>query len=102
MIVFAMRDEVMRCELEQLLCVRFVAHESEYFGDYWLAEPPGMSMRIRWNQDPLWRPGDCEDERFALPEFAEFPLLLEVDGPSAALLEKLRSISALQLLVERP
>lgn len=100
MMLFAIRDELSRTDVEAALGVRFEAHDSLYIGDYWLAALPASQgkLRIRSNRDPLWRPGDDPDDRFAFPAHSEHQLVMEVDGESPDVAEKLRRLPALQLL----
>ena len=100
MLLFAMRDEGSRADVEAALGVRFEAHDSLTIGSHWLAKLPASEarLRIRSNPDPLWRPGDDPDDCFAFPAYSEHPLVMEVDGETPALSEKLRGLPSLQLL----
>ena len=100
MLLFGIRDEESRADVEAALGVRFEAHDSLYIGDYWLAKLPTSeaSLRIRSNRDPLWRPGDDPDERFAFPAHSEHALVMEVHGETPDVSETLRRLPSLQLL----
>jgi len=100
MMLFAIRDEVSRADIEAALGVRFEAQDSLYIGNHWLAQLPAAEgqLRIRSNRDPLWRPGDDDDDRFAFPAHSEHQLVMEVDGAPADVSEKLRRLPSLELL----
>jgi hypothetical protein len=100
MLLFAIRDEDSRADVEAALGVRFEARDSLTIGDHWLAKLPASvaSLRIRSNRDPLWRPGDDPDDRFAFPAHSEHQLVMEVDGETPDVSEKLRRLPSLQLL----
>lgn len=100
MMLFALRDELSRTDVEAALGVRFEAQGSLYIGDHWLAPLPASQgkLRIRSNRDPLWRPGDDPDERFAFPAHSDHLLVMEVEGETPDVAEKLRRLPALQLL----
>jgi hypothetical protein len=98
--IFALRDELSIADVEAALGVRFQAQDSLYIGDHWLAALPASQgkLRIRSNRDPLWRPGDDPDERYAFPAHSEHQLVMEVEGEPPDVVEKLRRLPALQLL----
>jgi hypothetical protein len=63
--------------LGELLGLSFVAHESAYRGDYWRhTEESGSSIAVSSNADPMYRPGDPEEERYLEPSFSEFGVLI--------------------------
>ena len=105
MIIFAIRDEAARHEVEEALDTRFEPHESLYLGgDYWLAKLPasGVSIRIRHNRDLMRKSGDPDCERFAFPEHSQHELILDVDGDTSDVVEKLLRLPSLELLERRP
>ena len=71
--------EVVRTDLEQRLGCRFVARESLYVGDYYLAEMSGEGrVKIRRNLDPL------DHEPYEL-QFPDHDILIYMDEvPNAA------------------
>lgn len=100
MLLFAIQDERSRADVEAELGVRFEAQDSLDIGNHWLAALPACTgrLRIRPNRDPLWRPGDDHDERYPFPAYSEHQLVMEVDGETPDVAEKLRRLPSLQLL----
>jgi hypothetical protein len=99
-LIFSIRNEDVRSDVEAALGVRFEPHDSLYLGEYWLAVVPDRdtALKVRWNRDPLWRPGDADEERFAFPEHSQHEWLLEVHDETPELSDKLRGLPSLRLL----
>ena len=80
--------EQVKDNLETCLRIRFVPHDSSFWGEYYLHEQPNgeESLMLHMNIDP-------EDGEPLYREFAEFPVILQVNDTkrSEELAERLQS-----------
>ena len=71
-------DDVAR-QIETAIGVSFSRHDSGYWGNYNLIEPPaGGEIRVYYNRDPLYLPDDPPDEYFFEAAFPEHQLLVSI------------------------
>ena len=57
-------------------------HESSYLGEYFLLYANSQILTVMENVDPLFGAGDPPEQRFRYPDFAEYPVLIEIEGPT--------------------
>src|SRR5262245_12657856 len=73
--------EVARQLIEGILGAELDAHESLYRGgDHYCKELDDGRLVLQPNNDLLWQDGDPVEERWAEPDFIDYPILLYVDG----------------------
>jgi hypothetical protein len=87
--------ELVAVHLKAVLGMSFAAHDSGYKGDYWRhATSDGGAIEVSYNDDPMWLPGDPDEEQFFQPKFAEFGTLVSVYGSEALAASVLGAVNA--------
>jgi hypothetical protein len=85
--------EAARKLIESILEVELDAHESMYRGgDYYCKELDGCRLVLQPNNDLLWQDDDPLEERWAEPDFSNYPILVYVEGHSDS--NRIRSLFA--------
>ncbi|GAB3361394.1 hypothetical protein [Lysobacter tyrosinilyticus] len=70
--------------LGKALGLTFTQHESSYLGEYWLHEgADGAKVAVSYNEDPMYLPGDPEEEMYVHPDFRNCPVLVSLTVPLA-------------------
>ena len=71
-------DSIARA-LDDALDLAFVPHESSYLGEYLLHEgADGFKVAVSSNMDPMYLPGDPEEEMYFHPDFPQHSVLISV------------------------
>lgn len=82
--------------LEEALRQPLVPHESTYLGEYWRSAcSDGLTVVVRVNEDPMYRQGDPEGERYAEPTVRDCGVLVETGGACLQIEEVLRVLETL-------
>ncbi|WP_273455759.1 hypothetical protein [Nevskia ramosa] len=88
--------ELLVMRLQKATGVAFNAHDSSYKGEYWQHKSlNGDVAEVSYNDDPMWRDGDPEEEQFFQPEFSEFAVLVWVSGTAEFVSTVASSVTAL-------
>jgi hypothetical protein len=95
--------EKARGAIERVLGFRLEAHDSSYFGEYYLGTLSNeQQVRLQRNLDPIHdSQTDAPEEHYVEPEFQAFPILLYVSGNGVDAIRHQIEKSAVRLLFLR-
>lgn len=79
--IYADELEAITSSLSESLAITFQSRHSLYQGgDYAHGKTSQVMLTLRHNQDLLWQPSDPETERFFMPAFPSYKIILLVEG----------------------